>query len=84
MPRYIDAELIPYTVCRNLENEQIAVTDKRRVDKVPTADVAPVVHAHWIKRVGGYFDCSNCGAVSDWKSPYCPRCPAKMDVEVEK
>ena len=83
MPRYIDADKIPYSDL-NLIILPAVFAYKDDIDKIPTADVAPVVHAHWIKRVGGYFDCSNCGAVSDWKSPYCPRCPAKMDEEVEQ
>ena len=49
------------------------------LDDVPVADVEPVRHGHWIESVIGYVDCSECGAVSDWESPYCPRCGAKMD-----
>ena len=95
MPRYIDADLIPYSIVRNLEDEQIAITDKRHVDKVPTADVAPVVHAHWIPKhqtsLGLYpFECSRC---ERWEvleftndinnMPYC-HCGAKMDEEEEE
>lgn len=62
----------------------------------PTAGVAPVVHGRWITR-GGRFRCSVCDAKARWiregatggwsyefiqdKSPYCPSCGAKMDVE---
>ena len=52
------------------------------------ADVAPVVHAHWIFYANGTCDCSNCHTV--WESnmvnrwiEYCPFCGAKMDEEVE-
>ena len=50
------------------------------------ADVAPVVHGHWIEKksaVGRYFECSNCGAHENKhtaiKGYYCWRCGAKMD-----
>ena len=52
----------------------------------PAADVAPVVHGHWIEKksaVGRYFECSNCGAHENKhtaiKGYYCWRCGAKMD-----
>lgn len=59
------------------------------IDKVPDADVAPVVHGKWISRV--YIDtcgadwtsycCSLCGRIEIKKEPYC-HCGAKMDLEV--
>lgn len=64
---------------------------------MPSADVAPVVHGHWVN-VGPYTtlngeykkmqECSVCRAayVSDGNTPwinhkYCPNCGAKMDGE---
>ena len=52
---------------------------------VPAADVAPVVHGHWVY---GEFDiphCSECGndVMPNMISPYCPNCGAKMDEEVK-
>ena len=61
----------------------------------PIADVAPVVHAHWIYKYqnsdGCYiYECSSCGRFEkvefkdDLKTmPHC-HCGAKMDEEVEK
>ena len=55
------------------------------VDEIPAADVAPVRHGWWdVNR-----RCSECGypaqlAYSEpdrWKSPYCPNCGSKMDLE---
>lgn len=60
---------------------------------VPAADVAPVVHAHWLTweeqfpgqeprrkyNLGVY--CSSCHAHSDSISPYCSICGAKMGEE---
>ena len=61
------------------------------VNNVSAADVAPVVHAHWIRfkeRDSCYIHmrCSACSAY--WSDPshsdyfrYCPNCGAKMDEE---
>ena len=51
------------------------------LEEVPTADVAPVIHAKWIK--GRY--CSNCEC-DDYdyccrQPKYCPECGAKMGEE---
>lgn len=63
------------------------------IEKLPAADVAPVVHGEWIGTWGdGYangfivyeeFECSRCGCVHHadgeptWD--YCPQCGARMD-----
>lgn len=66
------------------------------VESLEPADVAPVVHAHWIiiyESSAGVTDakCSNCGYESlayendvhtDENCNYCPGCGAKMDEEV--
>ena len=54
---------------------------------IPTADVAPVAHGHWIESDHGSYLCSVCG--EDWTlndgTPdendmnYCPRCGARME-----
>ena len=59
------------------------------VKGIPSLDVAPVVHAHWIWEMANHFVCSNCHSgfdvpwyddIEDYK--YCPFCPAKMDESV--
>lgn len=62
---------------------------KGTLRRIPAADVAPVVHAHWIRfkeRDSCYIHmrCSACSAY--WSDPshsdyfrYCPNCGAKMD-----
>lgn len=60
---------------------------KEAIDSIPTADVAPVVHAEWV--VCGDGDnvpwmCSHCGKTTAHKykviyGKYCPHCGAKMD-----
>ena len=57
---------------------------KKMVEKLPAADVAPVVHGHWIRQDESFtrFKCSNpeCSAenFSGFEN-YCPNCGAKMD-----
>lgn len=56
----------------------------RIIESQPTADVAPVIHAHWIRQDESFtrFKCSNpeCGIenCSGFEN-YCPNCGAKMD-----
>lgn len=55
---------------------------------IPTADVAPVVHAAWIFfcGVGEHFPrCSRCGEEADEEiaRPYCAYCGARMDMPHE-
>ncbi len=64
---------------------------ERQIDELPALDVAPVVHAHWIKTFGsdGFVStlrCSKCGNAEN--STYIPGnfcwfCGAKMDGEAE-
>lgn len=57
-------------------------------DSVLAADVAPVVHGHWIRQDESFtrFKCSNpeCGIenCSGFEN-YCPNCGAKMDIDEE-
>lgn len=54
------------------------------IENQPAADVAPVVHGHWIRQDESFtrFKCSNpeCGIenCSGFEN-YCPNCGAKMD-----
>lgn len=61
------------------------------LEKLPAADVAPVVHGKWIVRFDGPYKrrrcyCSHCGKhngvggiAKNQEKPYCPNCGAKMD-----
>ena len=66
------------------------------IQKFPSADVVPVIHAHWEYRydTGIYqteFLCSRCKGlietysctVDEVEYEHCPNCGAKMDEEVE-
>lgn len=52
------------------------------IEKFPAADVAPVVHAHWVMLpyTEPYKNkCSLCDKGSDLEADFCPHCGARMD-----
>lgn len=62
--------------------------DVRRLLSIPAANVAPVVHGHFVhdgpRFAGGvdWWHCSNCGRLAsgvETRFVYCPNCGAKMD-----
>ena len=59
-----------------------------KINEIPAADVAPVVHGHWIRQDESFtrYKCSNpeCGVenCSGFEN-YCPNCGAKMDIDEE-
>ena len=63
----------------------LPVIVKHTIEAVPSADVAPVVHAKW----DANGRCTNCGGHAPFycmtstyhKTPYCFECGAKMDKE---
>ena len=72
----------------NFEDEASAVIagmiGEIKDDEIPTADVAPVKHGHWINE-NFYTRCSVCGNMAIYdkygqevESDYCPRCGAKL------
>ena len=94
MSEYIDREALMSML--NAKAEMAEATPKevfyavsKMVALLPSAAVAPAIHAHWIfehhpRDTGYYFIrivCSNCGLKTDGKSKYCPNCGAKMDEE---
>lgn len=64
------------------------ISARRIVLKFPAADVAPVVHGHFVhdgpRFAGGvdWWRCSACGGLAsgaETQFAYCPNCGAKMD-----
>ena len=51
--------------------------DPQAIREIPAADVAPVRRGEWEDGHSVVF-CSVCGEQSEWKTPYCPMCGAKM------
>lgn len=67
-------------------NKYVSVAN---IDKIPAADVAPVVHGRWVDEYGGKYAnakyvCSVCGKKAhhdgwEWLlSDFCPNCGASM------
>lgn len=94
MAEYIDREALR-KVLENWRDAHADVDDEQgcglledviwEVDAQPAADVAPVVHGHWITRndkgiisMTHPYMCSRCWRVEMDKEPYC-NCGAKMD-----
>lgn len=99
MPRYVDVEPIEKFITDGLNSQEnpygwVGVKILAEVHYAPTADVAPVVHAHWIYKGSSHyglndwchrFECSVCGREVELDTkkdiaeiPYC-HCGAKMD-----
>ena len=94
MPRYIDADLILPAMESKLDMQELYLPvhfQELIMDEIPTADVVPIHHGHWIEEYDcGYIapHCSECGETALTKeetsydyvySSYCPRCGARMD-----
>lgn len=83
-----------YLIVKPILNKDGCYIAQEVIDSIPSADVEPVRHAHWIDE-GAYADytnvhawrCSECeDHVLNYKcdlSRYCPNCGAKMDEENE-
>lgn len=58
----------------------------REIERIPSVEAEPVVHAHWerFKHPSGTHGirCSHCKTVNGRKSKHCPECGAHMDEEV--
>ena len=105
MAEYIEREavhdlvqsLTKYAWASPVRNEQRVTVDaddvQFGVDKIPSADVAPVRHARWIEPPRLYYgakqyECSLCYSDTFWnkhciteKYKHCPNCGCKMDLE---
>ena len=90
--RYIGAEHLKEVIdATDFPNGLIPIKALNTIiDSQTTADVAPIVHAHWIKvqwvkdetyQEGGWWisRCSNCIIPYNEQKRYCPNCGARMD-----
>lgn len=95
MAEYIEREAL-ITKFKKMELGEHGLVERLFADGVyaviaafPAADVAPVVHGHWVEKelfipwcdddVDIIYECSCCRTESGGTSPYCPNCGAKMD-----
>lgn len=78
--------------CRSPAQNRMLDCLKADVIRISAADVAPVVHGHWIWHEEEFkYECSACNCWFDYNhtfaifdhdfeySSYCPNCGAKMD-----
>lgn len=93
LAEYIEREAMLREVERRerlmVGNKTISVCAlKQFIENRPAADVAPVVHGHFVHEgprfTGGvdWWKCSNCGRLAcgvETRFDYCPWCGAKMD-----
>ena len=97
MTEYIEREAL----IKAIENDCLELVYYTKEDAIqcvkaiPAADVAPVVHAHWIGyettswRHGSpkrrkYYRCSNCRTASAVRHKVCPNCDARMDGDMQE
>lgn len=94
MAEYIDKERLREVVHRNIAGGD---SFDQLIDMQPTADVKPIVHAHWdvidqgregdecFVHVWETLRCSNCGMEREtedgYMPEYCEGCGAKMEGE---
>lgn len=76
MSRYIDAEDVKLLLWGYTNGD---VDLLKKIDKIESKDVAPVIHARWEKIADHVFRCSLCNNHRRYASNYCPHCGAKMD-----
>lgn len=81
MSRYIDAEDVKLLLWGYTNGD---VDLLKKIDKIESKDVAPVIHARWTKKEIGtskifIFTCSHCGTEALLDDKYCSNCGAKMD-----
>lgn len=84
----IDAIMKVYVRTAGYKARERVFEAEEAVHRLPAADVAPVVHGHFVHDgqlyVGGldWFHCSSCGrlvAGAEARFDYCPWCGARMD-----
>lgn len=82
-PRYIDENEINWDKVEYEygSRDPVVVACEIAVEKTPTADVAPVIHAYPEDYLDRY-KCSNCGAeIVGYYMRYCYKCGALLDWE---
>lgn len=83
MAKYIERQEVCSKINELPLTEDAAMEILWAVDKIPTADVAPVVHGHWIHGGNSFVTfcsvCDYCFEEDMYDFDYCSNCGAKMD-----
>lgn len=89
MDKHIDARAAKLElVALSADLDAVAIQKAiEAINHIPAADVAPVVHAHWVGGITMGRDWMKCSHCLHSQTPtgcfvYCPNCGAKMDGEV--
>lgn len=84
----IDAIMAVYVGTAGYKARERVFAAEEAVQRLPVADVAPVVRGRWVHLCGDEWCCTNCGFVisteGSWEKPekkHCEECGAKMDGE---
>lgn len=88
---YLDSRDCEETMCyRDVNLIRDALEAFSKIEEMPSADVATVIHGKWAHLGGDEWCCTNCGFVitteGRWEKPtdkYCSNCGAKMDLDDE-
>lgn len=86
MPEYITKEQAideVWDAFTSRDDPDLGRVIEENIERLPAADVAPVVHARW-RYVGSNWECSCCLFPVPRKSSFyhwCPQCGARMDGE---
>lgn len=73
MDEYIERE-----AALSAQNKSMNLSEcRKRLKRIPAADVRPVVKARWNVGADGW-ECSNCTIESNNTYPICPYCGAEM------
>ena len=75
MAKYFERDAVIDLITRRYENPEICTQE---INSIPAADVAPLVHARWIKGSSNPY-CSKCFVECRDETPFCPNCGAMMD-----
>ena len=78
MAEYLEKEDFKSWMKENITKNSMILT---AIDYAPSADVVPVKHGEWDKKlflIGTSYYCSECGDNFGEPYNYCPNCGAKM------
>ena len=86
--KYVD-EMSKHPSTKDIDYYDALIDAEDVIDDLPSADVAPVRHEHWVKiSPAGIYECSECGKnvmTSDIEAyEYCHGCGARMGGESDE
>lgn len=90
MAEYIDREATIKKIHEKQDESSTGLEDVtyyraiQIIREQPTADLQPVKRGRWIEvDYGMFFECSECGNISEFEHNFCDNCGARMDGDTE-